>query len=205
MKKILIASVVISCFSGCVSLSGLDASTSFTCPKPEGVLCENMSTIYERGQKGTLPSQQGSSNKKDQENKTSVSAPVQTTGLMPLVGMNAGLQNQTVFQTKQVGTLPLRSNAKILRIWVNAWEDNDGDLHDQAFMYVTLNQGRWLLDHTRQKIAEPFGPVKAPSTSSFAPVETKNNKLVTRPSGNQLEDVRRALGIVEPASTSEPK
>jgi hypothetical protein len=32
-----------------------------------------------------------------------------------------------------------------LRIWVNRWRDNDGDLHDDSFMYVLVGEGQWLV------------------------------------------------------------
>jgi conjugal transfer pilus assembly protein TraV len=32
-----------------------------------------------------------------------------------------------------------------LRIWFNRWIDDAGDLHDESFLYIRLDNGRWAL------------------------------------------------------------
>jgi conjugal transfer pilus assembly protein TraV len=43
----------------------------------------------------------------------------------------------------------VRAVPRVMRVWVLPWEDTDGDLHDQSYVYMTLDSGRWLVDHTR--------------------------------------------------------
>ena len=33
--------------------------------------------------------------------------------------------------------------AQRLRLWIAPWEDSQGDLHDQSYLYVVMNQGGW--------------------------------------------------------------
>ena len=42
---------------------------------------------------------------------------------------------------------PIRSQSEIARIWVAPYLDTDGDLNDQSFTYVVLNQGDWLISN----------------------------------------------------------
>lgn len=41
--------------------------------------------------------------------------------------------------------MPIRTAAEIMRIWVAPWEDGDGDLHADGFVYTEVNQRRWNL------------------------------------------------------------
>jgi conjugal transfer pilus assembly protein TraV len=41
--------------------------------------------------------------------------------------------------------MPIRTQAEIMRIWIAPWEDGDGDLHADGFVYSEVNQRRWNL------------------------------------------------------------
>jgi conjugal transfer pilus assembly protein TraV len=64
---------------------------------------------------------------------------------------------------------PLRSAPRILRIWIAPYEDSEGDLRDQSHIYVTVDRGRWQIEHTRRAIQERFAPIRAVSPSSGPP------------------------------------
>ena len=57
---------------------------------------------------------------------------------------------------------PLRSQARVLRLWIKPWEDADGDLYDQGYVYVQVDGGRWMIDHVQRQIREAYAPLKAP-------------------------------------------
>ncbi|MFQ5779170.1 MAG: TraV family lipoprotein [Nitrospiria bacterium] len=40
--------------------------------------------------------------------------------------------------------IPVRSAPKILRVWVAPWIDDEGDLHQEGYLYLVVNHGRWL-------------------------------------------------------------
>jgi hypothetical protein len=63
------------------------------------------------------------------------------------------------------GTLgAIRSDPTVVRIWVAPWEDADGDLMDQTYVYLPVDSGRWLIEHNRQRIKREFAPMRAPTT-----------------------------------------
>lgn len=41
--------------------------------------------------------------------------------------------------------IPIRTQAKVMRIWMSSWEDEDGDLHADGFLYTEIEDRRWNL------------------------------------------------------------
>ena len=131
--------------SGCSSMSGFDAKSEFACKAPDGILCESMSGIYANAQAKNLPGQR-----------------VNARGEAPVeLSQAKGGSNVT---TKPIysGT-PIRSAPRLLRVWFAPWEDTDGDLHDQSYVYLPVDSGRWLIEHNRRRIQDNYRPVRAPS------------------------------------------
>jgi conjugal transfer pilus assembly protein TraV len=57
---------------------------------------------------------------------------------------------------------PLRTQARILRLWIKPWEDADGDLYDQGYVYVQVDNGQWQIDHVQHQIRDRYAPLKLP-------------------------------------------
>jgi conjugal transfer pilus assembly protein TraV len=66
-----------------------------------------------------------------------------------------------------VGT-PLRSPERILRVWVAPFEDADGDLHDQRYLYLTVYRGQWSIEAARKQIREQYKAIRLLSASTGA-------------------------------------
>lgn len=47
---------------------------------------------------------------------------------------------------------PLRSGERVLRVWVAPWVDADGDFHDQSYVYLVVDHGRWIVERERERI-----------------------------------------------------
>jgi conjugal transfer pilus assembly protein TraV len=43
----------------------------------------------------------------------------------------------------------IRSNPRLLRVWIAPWEDSDGDLHEEGYVHMVVDNGRWLIEHVR--------------------------------------------------------
>ena len=43
------------------------------------------------------------------------------------------------------GAVPLRSPARVMRIWIAPWEDSRGDLHAPGYLYTEIEPRRWAL------------------------------------------------------------
>ncbi len=147
----------------CTSLSGLDAKKEFACPAPVGVLCEDMSQIYARTQNGTLPSQIARA-EQSQNQQSQKSALLDRPGAPPPGAPKTPAASGAALTTTKppYSGMPIRSTPKVLRVWINAWVDAEGDLHDQSFLYVMVSQGAWQVDHNRRRIMDTYGPVQAP-------------------------------------------
>lgn len=136
--------------SGCMSMSGLGGGSKYACKAPDGVTCDSVSGVYANAVANNLPSQ-----RKRQ-------APTPT---VPRAGLPAARGTAS----QEAGSA-LRAQARYLRLWIKPWEDIDGDLYDQAHIYVQIDQGRWLIDHIQQRIRDTYTPLRPPpAASSTAP------------------------------------
>lgn len=131
--------------SGCSSMSGFDAKSEFACKAPDGILCESMSGIYANAQAKNLPGQR-----------------VNARGEAPVELSQAKAGSNVMTKPIYSGT-PIRSAPRLLRVWFAPWEDTDGDLHDQSYVYLPVDSGRWLIEHNRRRIQDNYLPVRAPS------------------------------------------
>lgn len=131
MKRFLLIAMTgaIVGLSGC-STTGLDASTNFKCTvKDDFRDCESISDTYTSSISGKHSGQNNDA----------------------LTG------NQYLRKTPYSG-MPIRTPVSVLRIWVAPWEDKDGDLRDQSFMYVALNESRWQIEHNQEAIVDEYRP-----------------------------------------------
>jgi conjugal transfer pilus assembly protein TraV len=150
--------------AGCGSMSGLDAKNSFACKAPEGVLCESMTGIYANARANHLPSQ-----RVNRRSDAEVVTPKE---------QGTGVLTKPVYS----GT-PIRSAPQVLRVWFAPWEDTDGDLHDQSYVYLPVDSGKWLIEHNRRRIQDAYPPVRAPNTQS--PVAGAQSKIKVTPPGQE--------------------
>jgi conjugal transfer pilus assembly protein TraV len=140
--------------AGCSSFSGLDAKGSFACPLPDGVTCLSVTEVYGESLRGALPGQQPGGR-----------APKQPSDAKPAPSAGAAAPSSTAYRTAHPAPpssgAPIRSAPRILRIWIAPYEDSDGDLRDQAHIYVTVDSGGWEIAHTRRAIRDRFMAIRA--------------------------------------------
>ena len=102
--------------------------------------------------------------------------------------------------------MPLRSPARVLRLWVKPWEDADGDLMDQVYVYVPVDNGRWLVDHAQRQIRDAYAPIKAPRTvqAPDSDVDRESAKVDPRvPVASSLEQrLQAARGLLPSAANT---
>lgn len=149
MKALALLSVgAVLALSGCANMSGLDAKSDFACKAPDGILCESMSGIYANAQAKNLPGQR-----------------VNPRGEAPVDLSQAKVSSGVMTKPIYSGT-PIRSAPRLLRVWFAPWEDTDGDLHDQSYVYLPVDSGRWLIEHNRRRIQDNYRPVRAPANAN---------------------------------------
>jgi hypothetical protein len=49
------------------------------------------------------------------------------------------------------GAAPLRSPARVMRIWIAPWEDSRGDLHAPGYLYTEIDPRRWTPGASAQR------------------------------------------------------
>jgi hypothetical protein len=79
---------------------------------------------------------------------------------------------------------PLLSPPRVLRLWLAPWVDEDGDLHDQAYLYVMWHRGEWQLGHTETGIRRQFAPIvpgKRPPMNAPAGARPSDSAPSTKP------------------------
>lgn len=152
MKKslLLILMAITLTGTGC-SITGYKSSSKFRCaPALEGeesAYCASISTNYNDSITNGYTGAQSASR--------SSNTPMEAQ------------QIRTLMQTDALDSgTPIRSQSEIARIWIAPYLDSEGDLVDQAYTYVTLNQGRWLIEHNQANIVEQYRPVRLLGGSS---------------------------------------
>ena len=146
--------------SACMNMSGLGGDSKYACKAPEGVACDSVSGTYANAVRNNLPSQRAQrsavTEKGESEPRPSTSSARTTVS--------------TASGNTDDGTTtgPLRSQARVLRLWIKPWEDADGDLYDQGYIYVQVDNGQWLIDHVQRQIRDAYAPVKPPPSTTTA-------------------------------------
>ena len=122
-------------------LSGC-ATPKYACGVPDGIGCKPLSEVHRMAQDGSLNSQAVADNpyaaEHDQDEKDANGADAQQTP-------SAASRGSMGLATVTPGT-PLLIQPRIMRIWVAPWADEDGTLHDETYLYLRLDNGRWVME-----------------------------------------------------------
>ena len=144
--------------SACMNMSGLGGDSKYACKAPEGVACDSVSGTYANAVHNNLPSQRAQRSAVTEKVESEQKPP--TNAVRPTLSAAAGnAANGTT-------PAPLRSQARVLRLWIKPWEDADGDLYDQGYIYVQVDNGQWLIDHVQRQIRDAYAPVKPPPNAA---------------------------------------
>lgn len=141
--------------AGCASITGLNGSAEYGCKAPSGVRCDSVSGTYYNAIQNNLPSQQPG-------RKSDGSSSVIPDRPQP-ASLRTDAAAATASAAPTVAALPLRAQPRVLRLWYKPWEDADRDLYDQGYVYVQVDNGRWLIDHAQQRIRDAYAPLRPPA------------------------------------------
>jgi conjugal transfer pilus assembly protein TraV len=160
--KALVLRIATACLllplSACMNMSGLGGDSKYACKAPEGVACESVSGTYANALQHNLPSQRARRSPAVQKEESGERAPLAT--------IRAASSAAADYAVPGVTPAPLRSQARVLRLWIKPWEDADGDLYDQGYVYVQVDHGQWLIDHVQRQIRDAYAPLKPPPQSA---------------------------------------
>ncbi len=183
----------------CGSLSGLDAKSKFKCAAPEGVPCVSISGTYANVEAGNIPGlNPGAETRQYLANPPAASNPgaksgdsagpvgtateraaavqYRTPAPLPTAGAAApgaaATTSPTQLNAPSSGT-PLRTPERILRVWIAPFQDREGDLHDQRYVYVTVKPGEWTLEAARAAIRSQYQTVRPLSRPEREPTAAR--------------------------------
>lgn len=157
MKTLVLRMVAVCLFlplAACMNMSGLGGDSKYACKAPDGVACDSVSGTYANALHNNLPSQQAQRFARRQK-ELSEEIPTPTLGRTT----SSAAANASGMA---VTPAPLRTQARILRLWIKPWEDADGDLYDQGYVYVQVDNGQWQIDHVQRQIRDLYAPLKPP-------------------------------------------
>lgn len=146
--------------SACANISGLGGSSEYGCKAPQGVRCESVSGNYYNAIKNNLPVQR---------ERREVNAAPDVASRVPVAHAESAAAAKAPSLGKAATNIasPLRAQARVLRLWFKPWEDADRDLYDQGFVYVQIDNGRWLIDHVQQRIRDAYAPILPPRSAAL--------------------------------------
>ena len=140
--------------AACMNMSGLGGESKYACKAPDGVACDSVSGTYANALHNNLPSQQAQRSARRQKEAFEES---------PSSKVGRAISSATANASGMAVTpSPLRTQARILRLWIKPWEDADGDLYDQGYVYVQVDNGQSQIDHVQGQIRDVYAPLKPP-------------------------------------------
>jgi conjugal transfer pilus assembly protein TraV len=217
--------------AGCTNLSGLGGGSEFQCKAPDGVPCQSISGVHHNERSGNLPFQRparSATHELPQAVAGTAPGRISTSSdaagaVVGGQGEGSGSQPHDAAAVPAQASLPLyrkasvssphrigqggfgaiRSDPVVIRMWVAPWEDADGDLNDQTYVYLQVDSGRWLIEHNRAQVRREFAPrpaegatplVSAPSTGKAAAAPGADGPQAIRPKmpPEAMEALRRA-------------
>lgn len=152
--------IAIVALTGCNSIMGL-GSDKYACKgMPNGVTCMSAKDVYSATEGDDYKTQL----KTEQESakvRGDTSSPASTTRVL----IAEGSDNAPV-PMRARNPLPIRSQAVVMRIAIDPWEDERGDLYVPGFIYTEVEPRRWEIGERQPTPAltlRPLNVVQSPS------------------------------------------
>lgn len=155
--RILPGLLVSALVAGCSSLAGVGGTDASTCATTAGRPCASIQSTY--ATRGSGLSTSPEMPKTEAGATQPAVAPTQYAS--PAAGIHTGAEP----------VVALRSNPRVLRGWFKAWEDSDGDLFSDTYVYMTADGGRWLVDYAPRRARGEGVRLSAPAAASETPAE----------------------------------
>lgn len=152
MKKWQMAALLgsILLLSGCLSLG----NNKFSCKAPDGIVCKSVSGVY-------FNTLENARNNTDEGTPGTRDPHTDNHGDSPGVAddrpraVKASLARGPMYA--DAGPLaPVRTPSRELRIWYAPWLDADGGAHDESYVYVVVEEGRWQIQKKLEGIRETY-------------------------------------------------
>lgn len=143
--------------SGCSNMLSI-GSTEYGCKgMPEGVSCMSAKDVYSATEnedyKTTLQAEQQAAKEASGKSKKIEGEP------STRVLYAKGADNAPI-PMRARNPLPIRTQAVVMRIAVDPWEDENGDLYVPGFIYTEIEPRRWEIGSRSQQTKHTLMPLK---------------------------------------------
>lgn len=137
---------------GCAStMSGLGGEGSYACKAPVGSQCTSVSGVYANSIHGQPPASALPKPAKEPTSTAAATTAASASTAAPGLGAPPSA---------------LRSQPRVLRLWIAPWEDADGDLHEASVVHVLVDTGRWLIERVTPANRQRVDAVRPPIPSA---------------------------------------
>ena len=159
---------------GLAACGAVPGTSTYSCGLPEGVTCTSARNVYQLTNSGlpvTAMPGQPTALKASAAASAGAAAPIAAPGPSPatapaLPGQSPSDGWQTIaLRPEDAGAaavLPLRTPAKVLRVWIAPWEDDAGRLHVPGYTYAEIEPRRWSIGGSETSAAARLQPLPAP-------------------------------------------
>lgn len=171
--------------TGCAGMVNIGAS-EFNCPSPDGVQCKSAREIYDMTHDGEVPEptkheKKGIFSKK----KTTADAEDKSDSQQSTTSSSTKEGNKTVTTEADPVTenyvaprlpdrpIPIRTPAHVMRIWVAPWEDTNGDLITNGYVYTEIEPRRWVVGKPESVGAPILRPLQRVEPSKAQPAASQ--------------------------------
>lgn len=158
MNKLITAALAAAALSGC-TLMGFDVPRSnFGCSgMPEGVKCMSAQEVFEATENSDHVNGEVAKQYRAEQGKEPGAASNKNAGAAA-----PQLQQATPTADKPQ---PVRHPAKVMRVWINSFEDDDGDLYAGQYVFTEIEPRRWSVGSERGKDSTSMNPLNTGSGS----------------------------------------
>jgi len=174
IKKIIFVAVLAASTTGCTNLLNVGSSEYACKGMPNGVTCMSAKDVYSATEGDDYKTQL----KQEQEGgKTGSSQANETAQTRVLVAEGA---DNAPMPMRARNPLPIRSQAVVMRIAIDPWEDEKGDLYVPGFIYTEVEPRRWEIGARAPQATPTLRPLSIVETPQNGPEQPKQTAQSVR-------------------------
>lgn len=154
---------------GLAACGAVPGTSTYSCGLPEGVTCTSARNVYQLTNAGlpvtAMPGEPTALSKLPAD-APAIAPTAPTPAALPGASPAAGGWQAVALRPEDAGAtavLPLRTPAKVLRVWIAPWEDDAGRLHVPGYTYTEIEPRRWTIGGSEPSSTARLQPLPAPS------------------------------------------
>lgn len=159
------------------------ATTKYQCPTPTGVACSSAPDVYHMtdapGRAGMSAASGVFVPKKGHHTPEAPAAPIRSAAPAEVVPL-----------PKAGDVIPIREQARVMRVWIAPWVDTNGNLTMASRVYTEIEPKRWSVGTEAESTSTNFYPLQvqspAPAPTSQTSASTPGLPAATPGTESQL-------------------